>query len=115
MPDELTHQELLSKAANDELEQQILRTLEAAPEIEIPAGFAARVSSQLPAHRPLPLTPTHYGRNAGIIGMFVTLVALIALALHNEKHATFGLAESLLLLQFLALTIWLSIRRRSFS
>jgi hypothetical protein len=113
MPDEFVNQPISSNA--DELDQRILRALETAPELHIPADFAARVTRKLPATRPASLTPTHYGRNAMLIGMVVTLVALLALTLHNGTHAAFGLAQSLLLVQFVALTVWLSIRRQSFN
>jgi hypothetical protein len=113
MPDELINQ-ISSNGRIDELDDRILRALEAVPEPHIPADFAARVASKLPARRPVSLTPTYYGRNAMLIGMFATLVALLALTLHNGSHAVFGLAQSLLLAQFVALTVWLSVRRQSF-
>jgi hypothetical protein len=115
MPDEFVNQPISSNTEIDELDQRILHALEAAPELHIPADFAARVTRKLPAARPVSLTPTHYGRNAVLIGMVVTLAALLALTLHNGTHAAFGLAESLLLTQFVALTVWLSIRRESFN
>jgi hypothetical protein len=115
MSDELVNQQISSNAEIDELDHRILRALEDAPELHIPADFAVRVSRQLPARRPVSLTPTHYGRNAVLIGMVITLVALLALTLHNGTTAAFGLTQSLLLAQFIALTVWLSIRRQSFN
>jgi ABC-type transport system involved in cytochrome c biogenesis permease subunit len=113
MSDESMNSKLVNKAADDELDLRILRALETAPSIEIPADFAAQVARQLPARRPVSLTPTYYGRNAVFLGMILTLVVLIALSLSNGRHATFGLAESLLLTQFIVLTVWLSVRRYS--
>jgi hypothetical protein len=114
MSDESMNLKLVNRAADDELELRILRALETAPNVEIPADFAARVASRLPIRRrPVSLTATHYGRNAVFLGMILTLVVLIALSLSNGSHATFGLAESLLLAQFIALTVWLSVRRYS--
>jgi ABC-type transport system involved in cytochrome c biogenesis permease subunit len=113
MSDESMNSKLVNKAADDELDLRILRALEIAPSIEIPADFAARVARKLPARRPVSLTPTYYGRNAVFLGMILTLVVLIALSLSNGRHATFGLAESLLLTQFIVLTVWLSVRRYS--
>ena len=114
MSDESMNSKLVNKAADDELDLRILRALEAAPGVEIPADFAARVASRLPAgRRPVSLTPTHYGQNAVFLGMILTLVVLIALTVHNGRHATFGLAESVLLTQFVVLTVWLSVRRFS--
>ena len=115
MSDEFVNQPISSNAEIDELDQRILHALETAPELHIPADFAARVTSKLPARRPVSLTPTHYGRNAVLIGIVITLLALLALTLHNGAHAAFGLTQSLLLAQFVALTIWLSIRRENFN
>jgi hypothetical protein len=47
------------------------------------------------------------------LGMILTFVVLIALTVHNGRHAAFGLAESLLLAQFVVLTVWVSVRRYS--
>jgi hypothetical protein len=110
MSHESLNSQLINKAADDELDRRVLRALETAPSVEIPTDFAARVASRLPARRPISLTPTHYGQGAVFLGMILALVMLIALTLHNGRHATFGLAESLLLTQFLALTVWLSVR-----
>ena len=100
--------------ADDLLDQRVLRALETAPRIDIPADFAARVARRLPAaRRPVSLTPTHYGQNAVYLGMVLALVMLIAMTIYNGRHAAFGLAESLLLTVFIALTVWLSVRRHS--
>jgi hypothetical protein len=95
----------------DRLDQRIIRALETAPEPQIPADFAARIASQLPARRPASLTPTHYGQNATLAGILVTLAALLILALKPTGHATSGLLESLLSAQFIALAVWLSVWR----
>ncbi|MBB5344567.1 hypothetical protein [Tunturibacter empetritectus] len=109
MSDELMNSRLVR--ADDELDRRVLHALETAPRVEVPADFAARVADRLPARRPVSLTATHYGRNAVFLGMILTLVILIAVTLYNGRHASFGLAESVLLGQFLALTVWLSVRR----
>jgi hypothetical protein len=114
MSDESMNSKLVNRAADDELDLHILRALETAPSVEVPADFAARVASRLPVRRrPVSLTATHYGRNAVFLGMILSLVVLIALSLSSGRHATFGLAESLLLTQFIMLTVWLSVRRFS--
>jgi hypothetical protein len=104
-----------SQTAAEHLDQRIICALEAAPQPRIPVDFAARVVSQLPAKRPESLTPTHYGRWAMRIATVATLAALLILALHSAGHATghpaFGLVESLLFAQFIALAIWLSVWR----
>jgi hypothetical protein len=98
--------------ATEHLDQRIVRALEAAPRPQIPADFAARVAGQLPAGRPASLTPTHYGQNATLAGMLVTLAALLILALKPTGHATLGLLESLLSAQFIALAVWFSVWRQ---
>ncbi|HEY1995000.1 MAG TPA: hypothetical protein VGG81_11405 [Edaphobacter sp.] len=97
--------------AGEHLDQRIVRALEAAPELEIPADFAARVASRLPAGRPVSLTPTHYGKNAMLVGIAVTFVGLLVLALHTTGDAAFGLLESVLLAQFIALAVWFTVWR----
>jgi hypothetical protein len=108
-PDNLSQS--ATEHAAEHLDKRIVRALETVPEPQIPADFAARVASQLPASRPLSLTPTHYGQNALLIGTVVTLAALLVLALHSAGHTTFGLLESLLSAQFIALAVWLSVWR----
>jgi hypothetical protein len=111
MYDNALNPDNLSQSALEHLDQRLIRALETVPEPHIPADFAARVASYLPARRPLYLTPTHYGQNAVLIGIMVTLAALLTLALRTSGHAAFGLLESFLLTQFIALTVWLSIWR----
>jgi hypothetical protein len=113
MHDEPLTPDNLSQSATEHLDQRIVRALEIAPELRIPADFAARVASQLPARRPVSLTPTRYGQNAMLAGLVVTLAALLVLALNSAGHITFGLLESLLSAQFIALAVWLSVWRHS--
>jgi hypothetical protein len=113
MHDEPLNQDNLSPAAMVEVDQRLIRALETVPEPHIPADFAARVASQLPARRPVSLTPTHYGYTAMLIGLVATFVALLAFALHTTGRATFGLPESFLLIQFIALAVWFSVWRHS--
>jgi hypothetical protein len=101
----------LLQSAMEQLDQRVVQALETAPEPKIPTDFAARVASQLPARRPVSLTPTYYGQSAMVIGVVVTLAALVVLALHSTGHATFGLLDSLLFAQFIALAVWLTVWR----
>jgi hypothetical protein len=112
MHDEPLNPDNLSQSAMEHLDPRIVRALETAPEPQIPADFAARVASRLPARRPVS-TPTHYGQNAMLIGTVVSLVALLVLALHSTGRATFGLPESFLLTQFIVLAVWFSVWRHS--
>jgi hypothetical protein len=113
MHDEPVNQDNLSPAATEHLDQRLIRALETVPEPHIPAGFAARVASQLPARRPVSLTPTHFGYTAMLLGLVVTLAAMVVFALHSGGRVAFGLPESLLLTQFIVLAIWLSVRSHS--
>jgi len=108
-PDNLSQSAI--EQATEHLDQRIVRALETAPKPQIPADFAARVANRLPARRPVSLTPTHYGPKATLAGMLVTLAVLLILALRPMGHATFGLLESLLSAQFIALAVWLSVWR----
>jgi len=99
-----------SESVMKQLDQRIVRTLETAPPPQIPADFAARVASQVPASRPVSLTPTHYGRYAMLIGTVVTLAAVVMLA-PQSTHPMFGLLEWLLFAQFIALAVWLTVWR----
>jgi hypothetical protein len=114
MRDKPLNPEDLSQSASqvdtDRLDQRIVRAIETVPQPRIPADFATRVANQLPASRPVSLTPTHYGRYATLIGTVVTLAALVILALHST-HPAFGLLESLLFAQFIALAVWLTVWR----
>ena len=96
---------------NQDLDQRLIRALETVPDPQIPADFAARVARQLPARRPASLTATHYGKNAMLLGIVSTLAVLLVLALNTTHHASFGLLESILLAEFIALTVWFSVWR----
>jgi hypothetical protein len=114
MPDEQLDQDNYPAIEHgDHMDQRLTHVLETLPKISIPVGFAARVARQLPAERPVSLTTTHYGQTAMLIGIFITLAALLFLARHTTSHASFDLLESLLLAQFVALAVWFSIWRHS--
>jgi hypothetical protein len=117
MHDQPLNQNNVSPAATEQLDRQLdqrlIRALETAPDPQIPADFAARVASQLPARRPVSLTPTHYGQNTMLLAIVATLAALLVLALRTTGHATFGILESMLFAEFIALAVWFSIWRHS--
>jgi hypothetical protein len=114
MHDEPLNPNNLSPVAleQEQLDERIVRALETVPKPMVPADFAARLGSRLPARRPESLTPTHYGRNATLLGIVATFVALLAVALRTGGVAV-GFVESLLLAEFIALTVWLTVRRHS--
>jgi hypothetical protein len=100
-------------AALTELDRRVVRALEVAPEMQVPAGFAARVASRLPVRHAGSATPTYYGRNAMWACSVILLAALLALAPREGAHSALGLAiEWLLCAQLIAFTLWLSIRYR---
>jgi hypothetical protein len=102
---------VLDRNLERKLDERLIRVLEAVPDPQIPADFAARVASRLPARRPVSLTATHYGKNAMLLGIVSTLAVLLVLALNTAGHASFGLLESILLAEFIALTVWFSVWR----
>jgi hypothetical protein len=108
-----SNQQTSSLEAVEHLEQRLTRALETVPMPPIPADFAARVASQLPAKRPESLTPTRYGQSAMRIGVVLILVTLLALAARASGRPDFGLAESFLLTLFVGLVLWLSVWRHS--
>jgi hypothetical protein len=95
------------------LDERAVRVLERVPDatVSIPAGFAARVAAQVPASRPVSLTPTHNGRRVMVVCGVVLMVALLALAFGHTERTVFGLAvEWFLYAQFLVLAVWLGTR-----
>lgn len=112
------HEEPLDKNPDlqlEALERRLTLALEAAPEVRIPADFAARVVGKVPASLPLRrnamLTPTRYGPAMLRIGIVVLFVALLGFALRAGPHSSVGVAiEWVLFAQFIGLTTWLSLR-----
>jgi hypothetical protein len=113
MHDQPLNQQELSPEATEYLDQQIVRALETQPQVVVPADFAWRVVSRLPAKRPVSVTSTYYGQGAMLIGILLTLAALLALSLHPTGPARFGLVESMLFAQFIGLVVWFSVLRQS--
>jgi hypothetical protein len=102
---------VLDQNLDRKLDERLIRALETVPDPQIPTDFAARVARQLPARRPVSVTATHYGQNAMLLGIVATLAVLLVLALHTAGHASFGLLESFVLAEFIALTVWFSVWR----
>lgn len=113
MHDQSLNQQDLSPEAMEHLDQRIVRVLEIQPQVAVPADFASRVASQLPAKRPVSLTTTHYGQSAMLIGILISLAALVVLTLNPVGPARFGLLESMLFAQFIGLVVWFSVLRHS--
>jgi len=113
MHGESLNQQDLSPEAIEHLDQRIVRALEAQPKVSVPADFASRVASRLPAKHPTSVTSTHYGQGTMLIGILLTLAALVALSLHPTGPDRFGLLESMLFAQFLGLVVWFSVLRHN--
>jgi hypothetical protein len=94
------------------LDSRIVQALENLPEVQIPANFAARVASRIPARPAISLRATHYGKAAMLLSMAVLLITLLALAGDRHVTSTLGLAlQWTLCAQFIGLVVWLSMRR----
>ena len=103
------------KPVSDLLEKRILLALETAPELEIPADFAARVARQLPSRPAVVLTPNRNGQRAAVASLVVLLGLMLAFA-HRATGASlywFSL-ESIFCAQFALLAVWLAARRYKF-
>ena len=90
------------------MDRRVVRALERAPGVEIPADFAARVAGHMPAWRPLAVTPTHYGLIAMRSSMAVLVLALAVLGMRTADHSVFQVAlEWILCGQLVVVAMWL--------
>ncbi len=116
-PNEHVHSEDVLERAEEALDAKIVQALEARPEVLIPAGFAARVASQVRAPRPavrraVLLRPTYYGLKTMAASLVALAVMLIALLTNHTGHTAIGMTvEWIIYVQLLAFAIWLSLRR----
>lgn len=105
-------EEALEKA----LDAKLVQALEARSEVIIPAGFAARVTAQVPARRSavrraVLLRSTDYGLKTMVVSLVVLAVILIALLANHFGHTAIGMVmEWIIYAQFLALAAWLGLR-----
>jgi predicted phage tail protein len=108
MGDEMSLEEKLIA----EMDARLAQALDARPVAAVPADFAARVARQMPARRPVLLTPRHYGRNAMVVCMVVLGVALLLVAaLHaGTVSAAVEATVCILCAQFLGLVVWLGMK-----
>jgi hypothetical protein len=91
------------------LEVRVLRALEAKPVVSVPAEFAARVVSRVPARRVAVLTPARYGMIAMRVAMAVLVVTLVAVSVRSGHPSPIGLAvQWILCVQLVALALWRS-------
>jgi hypothetical protein len=97
------------------LENRIILALEAAPRPEIPAGFAAKVSAQLPSRAAVVLTPGRYGQRAAFVCLVLLLPLMFAIAQRASGTSLYWLSiESIFCAQFVLLAVWLAASASSF-
>jgi hypothetical protein len=110
--DPLTEQEL-RELEERALDRRVVAALEGVPDLSasIPADFAARVAAKVPAKRPAVVRSTNYGMRAMWAGLAVLLVAIVLFSSRaTGQSAMMLLVEGLLLVQFVAIVAWLSVR-----
>jgi hypothetical protein len=93
----------------DAVSLRVVSALERKPEVDVPAGFAARVAAQLPARRVAAVTPARYGMMAIRIGIAALVVALVAVGMHSSGRPVFGITlEWILCAELVGLAVWQS-------
>jgi hypothetical protein len=100
---------------NASLENRIILVLETAPRPEIPAGFAARVSAQLPPRPAVILTPGRYGQRAALACLLLLIPLMLAIAHRATGTSVYWFSiESIFCAQFALLAVWLAASASSF-
>jgi hypothetical protein len=100
---------------NTSLENRIILALETAPRPEIPAGFAARVSAQLPPRAAVVLTPARYGQRAALACLVLLIPLMLAIAHRATGTSVYWFSiESIFCAQFALLAVWLAASASSF-
>jgi hypothetical protein len=100
-------------------EERIVRVLEQAPAMTVPAEFAARVMTQLPerkvvrvpAEHGLFVRRTHYGRNAMLAG--VALLCCLLVAAVSNGGTAWRVAEWTSLAQLAGIALWCGLAWRT--
>jgi len=93
------------------IEKRITLALETAPKPEIPPNFAASLAAQVPAIRPVTLTPHGYGRNAAVVSMCVLLALIFAFAHRTGASPLWTSIEWIFCTQFALVAVWLAVRQ----
>lgn len=114
-----------------DMEQRMTRALERIPEVAIPEGFAARVAAEANARGPRIRVPLHedvqstrsfdsglpvrsYGEMAGLIAAALLAVCMLAVAEHASPGTSLYIVELFLTANFAGLTVWMTVRHRSY-
>jgi hypothetical protein len=103
---------------NQDLMQRITAALETAPEVQVPADFAARVTARVPQVKSrrlvVPsLTPARYGPFATLAAMVVLFLAILAFAPHTHNSVLWTVLQAVLLVELGALVLWFGWLRRA--
>ena len=94
----------------DELARRMTAGLERVPAFTLPQGFARRVALEAEA-LPKPEVSSHFGRLTARAACGLLLVAMLALVPWARSAAIVPVTvEMLLVVEFLLLTAWLSLR-----
>jgi len=105
----------MTERTQDELDEQLTAALEAVPYVAIADDFAARVMSRVPARRVwaknLPARAS-IGRRVAMIAAALLVIAMIAFATPSRDANPLSrtLVEWTFAGEFVALTLWLSLR-----
>jgi hypothetical protein len=122
MPDEeltFEEQEAVARAMEDRaFDARIVAELERIPDLSIPGDFTERVAAQIPERRSVVVPEsalvreTHYGRAVMWVCVAVLFVALLFSAAKGLSRSPIGTTiELILYVQFLAIAVWLGVRR----
>ena len=103
MPTDLTPNEA------DDLDQRLSRALQTAPQPLISVGFAARVSAAAAASTVPGASPVGRARPIGQVLAYSALAVLFVLMLLTARPHSL-LIESSLTVEFILLTLWLTLR-----
>ncbi len=112
----LTEREL--RAMGDrELDRRIVAALERVADLPAaaPADFAARIAAKVPLRRPVMVArSTRYGPRAMWLGLAVVVAAMVLFSAFSTSAAGQPVmtltVDSVLVLQFVAIVAWLSLR-----
>ncbi len=96
---------------SQQLEARITLALETAPKPEIPLDFAAKVAAQVPAIRPVTLTPRGYGRNAALLSLAVLIALIFVFANRAGASPLWTSMEWIFCIQFALVAVWLAVRQ----
>ncbi|ADV82318.1 hypothetical protein [Terriglobus saanensis] len=93
------------------LDALIVQALETQPQPAIPADFAARIASRLPARKQASFRPRYFGLAFSWIGAIALIVALFFLAPSPAGVSSAGAwIELFVCTQFLCLVVWMALR-----